>query len=169
MSGKGRPRRPRQYLRSWVESARSTRDLRSLQKHGRRTLGLLGLHDRATDQMNRSSTSFSTTRAMSTLAPNWPSGSISTTSPDHTAITMGKRLTKRSEKNYRNMKRFPARSPTLQGRTRDRCGLDPNSYQQSPRRYHSPALLHAATRLRYDGKVLPTRSGRKPRTETPAE
>jgi hypothetical protein len=127
---------------------------------------LLGLHDRGTNQMNRNSTSSSASRAMSTLTPNWPSGSNSTSSPDHTAIRMGKRLTKRSEKSYRNMKRFPVRSPTLQRRTRDRCGLYLDSYQQPPRRYHSPVLLHALSRLQYDGKVLPTRSDRKPRTET---
>lgn len=67
-----------------------------------------------TDPTSKSSTSFSATRAMSTLTPNWPSGSNSTTSPDHTALTMGKRLTKRSEKSYNDMKRCLARSPTLQ-------------------------------------------------------
>ena len=56
--------------------------------------------------------SFSATRAMSTLTPNWPSGSNSTTSPDHAALTMGKRLTKRSEKSYNDMKRWGGcRSP----------------------------------------------------------
>jgi transposase InsO family protein len=53
-------------------------------------------------------------RAMSTLSPNWPSGSNSTTSPDHTALTMGKRLTRHSEKSYNDMKWCLARSPTLQ-------------------------------------------------------